>query len=199
MVAELAGAVAELHAHDAEPGRGKFVAPTHVLGVRGRTHDHAAAVGVQDARQHAVPVRGLMEEERDVVAVDTLDHLRPPADAHKLRQRAEGLRVDLVDLRLHGGRVGDDLFVRGVGADRRRRVQRLVHPCHDRDQGRIQARIGGEGEGGVAQLSGEVGPGGISHLGSPSAADPPPSHRTGAAVPRRWPSRPRTRLPDRPR
>jgi hypothetical protein len=38
-------------------------------------------VGVQDARQGTIPLRGLVDEKTDLVAVDALDDLGAPGDA----------------------------------------------------------------------------------------------------------------------
>ena len=144
MGAKLARRVAELDTDDAQPGDGQFVSPAHILGVCGRTHDHAPAVGVEDGRQGTSPLRGLVDEQTDVVAVNAGDDLGASSDAAHGRQTAEGLGVDRTEFGLDGADVVEYLRIRGIGAYGRRLSQSGVHARHGRDQPGVEARVGGE-------------------------------------------------------
>ena len=144
MGAELARRVAELDTDDAQPGDGQFVPPAHVLEVCGRAHDHAPAVGVEDARQGTSPLRGLVDEKTDVVAVNACDDLGAPGDAAHGRQTAKGLGVDRIEFGLNGADVVEYLRIRGIGTHGRRLSQSGVHARHGCGQPGVEARVGGQ-------------------------------------------------------
>ena len=85
---QTATAVAELDPDHHEAGGRELVTPSPVARVGRSQQHHAAAVGVHDAGQRSVTLGGLMDVQRDLVAVDARDRLRPRGHAGHRRQRA---------------------------------------------------------------------------------------------------------------
>ena len=91
---------------------GEAVAPVDVALVRGVQDGHAAAVRVVDAGKRALRTLGLGDIERDVVAVDALDHLGAPLHVFDRWQIAEPIIEDCLVLLLRCDDEVEDLIQR---------------------------------------------------------------------------------------
>ena len=156
MVAELACPVSKLDTDDAQPRGSQLISPSHEQRILGGVHDHAPTVEVQDARQWALSLLGLVDVETNLVALDALNDLTAMSDATDGGKAADHLGKSGRKLSLHSANILEDLFVGRIGSHGRFGDGGV---CVSRpfDQPGVEARIGREGEVRVSELARKLG------------------------------------------